>query len=172
MSEERIASLEERHQEMSEKLASLEASGQPKKDMWDKLTATTPLVTGLIMSGIGLFFAYTNNQAQLKLQETQTIEKFIPHLTGTEQEKKAAIIAMSSLADTETASKYAELFPSEGTASALQSIVSSRHTKERDKVIATKALASTFNKLGDKYKSTNDGSVNNFVSKVVHCNYL
>lgn len=117
------------------------------------MTATTPLISGILISGIGLYFAYSNNEAQLKLQETQTIERFFPHLNGTEQEKKAAILAISSLTNTETAAKYAELFPSEGTASALKTIASSVSVQAHDKDVANKALVSTFHRMADDYQA-------------------
>ncbi len=112
------------------------------------MSATTPLITGILISGIGLYFAYTNNEAQLKLQETQTIEKFIPHLIGSEPEKKAAIIALSTITNTETAAKYAELFPSEGTASALKSIATSTNAKDSDKRVANRAFGQYFSPDG------------------------
>jgi len=153
MEPDRLEKLELGHQDLREQVEKLKEGSGVSKDLWDKLAALTPLITGIAISGTGLFFAYTTNQAQLKLQETQTIEKLIPHLIGSEQEKKAAIIAMSSLADTKTAAKFAELFPSEGTASALKSIARSANTKSGDRVIATRALAKTFHSLGDAYQS-------------------
>lgn len=152
--DERLAVLEQKYYQIAEKLESIEKKAGPQKDPWDILSATTPLITGLLISGIGLYFAYTNNQAQLKIQETQTVEKFIPHLIGSEPEKKAAIIALSTITNTQTAAKYAELFPSEGTASALKSIVSSSNSNNSDKKLATRALANTFHQMADTYQST------------------
>lgn len=152
--DERLAALEHDYNELAEKLESIKKTGIPKKDFWDIVAATTPLVTGLLISGIGLYFAYTNNQAQLKLQETQTVEKFIPHLIGSEPEKKAAIIAISTITNTETAAKYAELFPSEGTASALKSIASNSNSKDSDKKLVTRALVNTFHQMADTYQAT------------------
>ncbi len=153
MENERLAALEQEHAELAEKIAALQKKAGPRKDFWDIISATTPLITGLLISGIGLYFAYTNNQAQLKLQETQTVGQFIPHLIGSEPEKKAAIIALSTITDTQTAAKYAELFPSEGTASALKSIASSTNAKDSDRKVATRALANTFHQMADTYQA-------------------
>ncbi len=152
MSEDRVPLIELKQEQIALRLKKLEQDLKPKKDLWDIIGATTPLITGILISGIGLYFAYSNNLAQLKLQETQTIEKFIPHLIGNENEKKAAILALSSLISTETAAKYAELFPSEGTASALKSIANS-NIQERDKAVANEALVNTFHKLADNYQA-------------------
>lgn len=158
MEEERLEELQHEHDQLIGKVDSLQKTAGSQKDIWDILAATTPLVTGLLISSIGMYFAYTNNQAQLKLQETQTIEKFIPHLIGSEAEKKAAIIALSSITNTETAAKYAELFPSEGTASALKSLATSSSAKDSDRKLANKALVKTFNKLADDYQATQNTS--------------
>jgi hypothetical protein len=153
MNEDILAPFELKQKQLDERLNNLEKSLKPKKDIWDVISATTPLISGILISGIGLYFAYNNNEAQLKLQETQTIERFFPHLNGTEQEKKAAILAISSLTNTETAAKYAELFPSEGTASALKTIASSGSARAHDKDVANKALVSTFHRMADDYQA-------------------
>jgi hypothetical protein len=45
----------------------------------------------------------------------QTVERFIPHLTGTEESKKVALLALSSLGSPEFATRFAQLNPSAGT---------------------------------------------------------
>jgi hypothetical protein len=154
MDDARLAQIELKQKQLFDRLNNVEKNTKPKKDIWDIMSAATPLISGILISGIGLYFAYSNNEAQLKLQETQTIERFFPHLNGTEQEKKAAILAISSLTNTETAAKYAELFPSEGTASALKTIASSGSVQPHDKDVANKALVSTFHKMADDYQAT------------------
>jgi tetratricopeptide (TPR) repeat protein len=94
---------------------------------------------------MGGCFTYAYNQQQLRLQEIQTIEKFIPHLMGNEQSKKAAILAMSQLTNPELAGKFAGIFASTGTVSALQSMVENGNAHERG--IATKALSDALESL-------------------------
>ncbi len=91
------------------------------------------------------FFTYVYNQQQLRIQEVQTIEKFLPRLAGDEQSKRAAILAISSLTNTELASRIAAIYASAGTASALQSIAQTGTEKEKD--IASQALTVTLEKI-------------------------
>ncbi len=118
---------------------------KPPKDNWDKITAVAPIVSGMLIFLMGGFFTYAYNQQQLRLQEIQTIEKFIPHLMGNEQSKKAAILAMSQLTNPELAGKFAGIFASTGTVSALQSMVENGNAHERG--IATKALSDALESL-------------------------
>ncbi|MBI2809997.1 MAG: tetratricopeptide repeat protein [Candidatus Melainabacteria bacterium] len=118
---------------------------RPPKDNWDKITAVAPIVSGMLIFLMGGFFTYAYNQQQLRLQEIQTIEKFIPHLMGNEQSKKAAILAMSQLTNPELAGKFAGIFASTGTVSALQSMVENGNAHERG--IATKALSDALESL-------------------------
>ncbi|MBS1956969.1 MAG: tetratricopeptide repeat protein [Cyanobacteria bacterium SZAS-4] len=118
---------------------------RPPKDNWDKITAVAPIISGMLIFMMGGFFTYAYNQQQLRLQEIQTIEKFIPHLMGNEQSKKAAILAMSQLTNPELAGKFAGIFASTGTVSALQSMVENGNAHERG--IATKALSDALESL-------------------------
>ena len=104
-----------------------------------------PIISGIFIFLAGGVFTYTYNQQQLKLQEIQTIEKFIPHLTGSEQSKKAAILAINSIADAKLAGKIASIYASQGTVSALQTM--SRSGNGRDREIAEQALARTIENI-------------------------
>jgi tetratricopeptide (TPR) repeat protein len=118
------------------------------KDNWDKLAALAPIISAALIFLTGSYCTYTYNQQQIRIQECQTIEKFIPHLMGNEQSKKAAILALSTLINYETASKFAAIFASSGTVSALQSL--SQNGTEKDKLIATQALSSALQNLADR----------------------
>lgn len=118
---------------------------RPVKDNWDKLAAMAPIISGVIIFAMGGYVTSVYNQQQLKLQEIQTIEKFIPHLMGNEQSKKAAILAMSQLTNPELAGKFANIFASTGTVSALQSMVDNGNAHEKN--IATKALSDAMESL-------------------------
>jgi tetratricopeptide (TPR) repeat protein len=118
---------------------------RPAKDNWDKITAVAPIISGMLIFVMGGLFTYTFNQQQLRIQEIQTIEKFIPHLMGNEQSKKAAILAMSQLTNPELAGKFAGIFASTGTVSALQSMVENGNAHEKN--IATKALSDALESL-------------------------
>jgi hypothetical protein len=124
------------------------------KDMWDKLAAIAPIISGICVFAIGGYFTYVFNQQQLRIQEVQTIEKFLPRLAGDEQSKRAAILAISSLTNTELASHMAAIYASTGTASALQSIAQSGNP--RDKSIASQALNETLEKIADNQSKLKD----------------
>ncbi len=127
---------------------------KPAKDIWDKLGAVAPIVSGMLIFVMGGWFTYTFNQQQLRLQEIQTIEKFIPHLMGNDQSKRAAILAISSLTNAEMATKFAQIFSSPGTVSALQSLA--ENGTEKDKSIATDALARALENLAARESRLND----------------
>lgn len=120
----------------------------PVKDNWDKLAAIAPIISGTLIFLMGGFFTYTFNQQQLKLQEIQTIEKFIPHLMGNEQSKKAAILAIKNLTNAELAGKFANIFASSGTVSALQTMA--ENGTPHDKTVAENALADALHSLQER----------------------
>lgn len=136
-----------KHNSANEGSASLTVTSAPKpeKDMWDKIAAVGPIVSGVLIFLTGGVFTYTYNLQQLKVQEIQTIERFIPHLTGSEQSKKAAILAINSLADAKLAGKIASIYASQGTVSALQTL--SRSGSDKDRKIAEQALARTIENI-------------------------
>ena len=125
-----------------------------KKDIWDKTAAVAPIVSGMLIFVMGGWFTYTYNQQQLRLQEIQTIEKFIPHLMGNDQSKRAAILAISSLTNAELATKFAQIFSSPGTVSALQSLA--ENGNQKDKNIATDALARALENLAARESRLNE----------------
>jgi hypothetical protein len=127
---------------------------KPKKDVWDKLGAVAPIISGALIFVMGGWFTYTYNQQQLHLQEIQTIEKFIPHLMGNDQSKRAAILAISSLTNAELATKFAGIFSSPGTVSALQSLA--ENGTQKDKNIATDALARALENLAARESRLNE----------------
>ncbi len=154
MSQEEIKELlTELKQEQERMREELGKSMRTKKDGWDKVGAAAPIISGILISAMAGYFTLSYNHQQLRLQEIQTIEKFIPHLLGNEKSKKAAILAMSSLANTGLAAHFASLFASEGTVSALKSIATTGDTRERG--IATEALQSALEIIAERYNVEN-----------------
>lgn len=137
-----------------EPFAATEPPARHHKDIWDKMAAVAPIVSGILIFLMGGFFTYSYNQQQLRLQELQTIERFIPHLTGDEQSKKAAILAISSLTTTELAGKIAALFASSGTVSALKTIAENGDDKQ--KTAASTALAQALENLAARESKLQD----------------
>ncbi|HEY9776925.1 MAG TPA: tetratricopeptide repeat protein [Planktothrix sp.] len=129
-------------------------AARPPKDNWDKIAALAPIISGTMIFVMGGWFTYTFNQQQLRLQEVQTIEKFIPHLMGNEQSKKAAILAISAMTNPELAGKFANIFASTGTVSALQKIATTG--TEQEKTAANKALSDALEALAAQQSKLTD----------------
>jgi hypothetical protein len=120
-----------------------------RKDFWDKFSAASTFISGVIVALVGLYFtnSYNAQQAardemlkaqQLRLAEVELVHKFIPQLNGNERDKKLAIIAISSLGNTELATKLAVLDQSRGSKAALESLAESGSAEE--KTLAQRAL--------------------------------
>lgn len=140
--------------EIEQRLAKLETEkSEPKsKDLWDKIGVFSGLMSGLIVAAIGFYATYVYDERSKETEkeqkarstiatELQTVEKFIPHLASKdEQTKEAAILAISSLGNTELAAKMAKLFGGAGARSALTAIASSSPSNSKAKEVAQNAL--------------------------------
>lgn len=140
-----IAYLQAQQEKILLQLAKQEKS---RRDFWDKLAAISPVLSGIAIALSALLCTYQYNQQQIKLQEAQTVEKFIPHLMGNDTSKRMAILAMKTLVNTDLAAKYAAMFPSQGTLSALQTIAKTGDLQDRK--IVSQALDKTLNELSGK----------------------
>lgn len=132
---ETLERLEEQQRKIIEQLSN-SSTNAPKRDFWEKLAAISPIISGVAIALSALLCTYQYNQQQIKLQEAQTVEKFIPHLMGNDTSKRMAILAMKTLVNTDLAAKYAAMFPSEGTLSALKTIA--KNGTSQDKKIVSK----------------------------------
>lgn len=133
---ETLQRLEEQQRKIIEQLSGSKSETTQKRDFWEKLSAISPIISGAAIALSALLCTYQYNQEQIKLQEAQTIERFIPHLMGNDTSKRMAILAMKTLVNTDLAAKYAAMFPSEGTMSALKTI--EKTGDSRDKKIVSK----------------------------------
>jgi hypothetical protein len=126
-----------------------------RKDFWDKFATLSTFLSSVLIASIGLIFTSVYNARQnqrnddlkkqeIHLAEIQTLEKFMPHLTGDEKSKEIAILAMSSLGNTELAARLATLYPTKGTVSALTTIAQSGD--EGNRTVADAALKAIFSK--------------------------
>jgi hypothetical protein len=115
----------------------------PAKDTWDKWGAIAPIVSGaltflsaLIVAVLGFYGTqvYSRRQREreeaqrdreLKNLEVQTVEKFFPHLSSTDEHtKEAAIQAIASLGNEGLATNIARIFGGAGANAALSRIAS------------------------------------------------
>lgn len=133
---ETLERLELQQRAIIEQLSGSKKESQ-KRDFWDKLGAISPIISGVAIALSALLCTYQYNQEQIKLQEAQTVEKFIPHLMGNDTSKRMAILAMKTLVNTDLAAKYAAMFPSEGTLSALKTIAKNGSTQDKKIVSKT-----------------------------------
>lgn len=136
--------------QQKELVETLKNKKEEKKDFWDKFSAASTFISGVIVALVGLYFtnSYNSQQAardeilkaqQLRLAQVELVQKFIPQLNGSDREKKLAIIAISSLGNSELATKLAVLDQSEGAKAALESLAASG--SEEEKNLAQRALA-------------------------------
>ena len=110
---------------------------KPPKDIWDKLTSISGLVSGSLVVLVGLFVTYVLNernrvtaeqqkQRELAVLQVQTVQSFMPQLqSGGPKEVEAALLAIFAL-DTNSplATDLAGLYRNEGSINALRKIAS------------------------------------------------
>lgn len=85
------------------------------KDVWDKLGILLPFLSGLLVSGVGLYFTVSYNQQANRLAELQTMERYIAQLTGPDDAKRLARQVIARFATPEMQKALSEL-SSEGPA--------------------------------------------------------
>lgn len=126
------------------------SESEKPKDTWDKFSALGPFLSGLLVAGIGFYFTWSYNRQQLRLNEIQTVERFIPRLLGMQEEKELAIIAISAIGNNELATKLATRYPSQGTAAALQTLTRTAESGEQKR--AQEALTAVQTELDKRSK--------------------
>lgn len=120
--------------------------GTPTRDAWDRLSSLSGVftfVSSLLIAGVGWYFTSSYNDRQLELSRTlaqqeqqnklyqnrvlemQTVEKMIPHLTKDESSKQAALIAISTLASPDIATRIAQTYGGQGSINALAQLAKS-----------------------------------------------
>jgi len=109
-----------------ERLTELEQEVQklkkPKKDIWDKLSAISGLISGSIIVLVGLFVTSALKKRELAISQVQTVQSFLPQLqSGGPKEKEAALLAIQAL-DTKSglALSLAVLYRDEGSINAIR----------------------------------------------------
>jgi hypothetical protein len=120
------------------------------KDRWDKFANVSTFLSSVVIAAVGLVFTscYNMRQAdrerderrqQLAVQQVEIVQKFMPQLTGAEDEKKLALLAISALGNTKLATDLAALDKSSGSQEALEAIAASPDSASR--TLAQRALA-------------------------------
>jgi len=140
-----------------EVLEELKKQGHKKKDIWDRFATLSTFLSTVVIAALGLYFTHVYNERQgareyqtriyqTRILEMQTVEKFIPHLTGDEETKKVALLALTSLGSPEFAARFAKLNPSEGTESAADVIMATAPSPVQQEVPAAVSSTEVTNK--------------------------
>ena len=64
------------------------SAGKSSKDIWDKLSAVSNLISGALIAGIALLATQLYNYRQLELSKLEALDKFRPLLTSQKQEER------------------------------------------------------------------------------------
>jgi S1-C subfamily serine protease len=122
-------SVEQRVQKLEDKVQALT---DKEKDFWDKLTASGPLIGGVLVAIIGGIATYmynarqqraTDHQAaqELRVTRVQTLGELMPFLSSQDpRQVEAALVSIAELGDPELATSMAFIYKGEGGVGALE----------------------------------------------------
>lgn len=128
-----------------------------KKDVWDKITAVSGLVSGVLIALIGgiATFVYRERQRAAEdarsqrdnaVAQVQTVQSFLPHLQSADsREREAALLAIGALGNPELATRLADLYRDEAGIGALSKMAASADTVTAH--AAKKTLDNVFDRL-------------------------
>jgi tetratricopeptide (TPR) repeat protein len=110
------------------------------KDSWDKLATLSTFVSSIVIGIIGIYFAnaYKAQEIAFKAQEvriaeTQLVEKFVPILAGTDENaKKGALLAIASLSNRDLAIRLGTSYASAGTIEAMEIMLKSAEGESKN----------------------------------------
>jgi hypothetical protein len=138
------------------------------KDIWDKLTALSGIISGVVVALIGFYATnvYSRRQKasddsrkdhELLVAQIQTVEKFLPHLSSQNaQVKGAALVAIAAMGNAKLAVELAKKFGGTGATSALTAIASS--PAGQGSAVAKQALQDALQYLKPRVVSLHDGN--------------
>ncbi len=160
-----------------------------KKDIWDKISSVSGLISGLLVALIGGIATYIYRERQMASEEAkskretivsqiQTVQSFLPHLQSTDKlEKEAALLAIAGLGNSILATQLADLYRDEAGIGALSKI--SVGSDEQGAKVAQKALNRIFSGLQDSVvmiekdgKFTNSGVIISSDGLIATADYL
>ena len=135
-------------------------SDSQKKDIWDKISSLSGIFLTALIAIVGLYFTDKYEMANLdrykvldeqnkiraasqaKVQELETVEKLLPHLSGQDVDstrQKLTLLALRELGNRDLAIQFAEILNTEGAKEALQYTVKTTDSAE-ERIAAEKAL--------------------------------
>jgi len=106
-----------------------------EKDRWDKFATLSSFLSSFLLAAIGLTFTFVNAHQEAanraveqassqQIEKVQTLEKFLPHLAGSEGEKRAALAAIKALGYPQLATELATSNQGPGAVQFLQTVAS------------------------------------------------
>ncbi len=124
------------------------------KDKWDKFDIVSKFTVSVAIALIaGLYTCSQNNlekQRQAKSNEVETLSKFMPYLSGTDQPaKQAALLAMRRISSTEFMTQIAQLYPSAGAVGALRAVIDLPSATTDERRLASDALTATKQRISN-----------------------
>jgi hypothetical protein len=119
------------------------------KDRWDKLASVSTFLSTVFIAGLGGYFTHVYNDRQaerdtiakeqgFRIAQAELVQKLMPHLNGTEREKKLSLIAIHLLENSQLAIKLAEFDGTTGSREALEAIKA--RGNEAQRTLAGEAL--------------------------------
>ena len=147
--------------------ADLEKLRAKPKDGWDKLAAVAPFVSGAMIGAIGIYATSAYNARQLQTQalqndraivvaQVQTVEKFFPHLSSTDDRVREAALDAIAVLDEQLALKLAAHFGGRSGAAVLARLANSPDPTVA--IPASSALAGQFERLKSVVASVRSSS--------------
>jgi len=136
------------------------SSEAKKKDVWDKISAVSGLVSGVLVALIGgiATFVYRERQRAAEdarsqrdnaVAQVQTVQSFLPHLQSADnREKEAALLAIAALGNPDLAMRLADLYRDEAGIGALSKMAASADT------VTAKAARKTLDNVFDRLRPT------------------
>jgi len=130
-----------------------------KKDLWDRVASLSGLFTflsSIVIAMIGIHFTNAYKAQEVRISEAQTVEKFMPYLTGAnENAKRGAILAVASLSNKELAARLGALSASSGTIDALELIFKTAEGEGKE-LLKDSLIDAYFNRGLDLLNSNQD----------------
>jgi tetratricopeptide (TPR) repeat protein len=159
MTDEHAQQLLDQQQVIIEKL-----SKSKEKDTWDKLAILSTFVSSIIIGVVGIYFTTTfkarevsTADAQLQTAEAQVAQRFIPDLSGpNENAKKGALLILSTLSNKELAFKLGAFYASEGTIGALE-ILDKKAEGENKALLEDALVDALFTRMSNNYSDEENG---------------
>jgi len=126
-----------------------------QKDFWDILSALTPLILGIAVTGVGAFFTQIYNFRQMKLNEIQALERFRPQLSSKEEGERAfAYNCFRVLGYERLALELIKYNKDQAGVPLAEELAKSKDTSIRDSAANTLEVLSQADKFITKYEGT------------------